>query len=102
MRSTSRLSCSSWGWSSWPSTSSFTSATTSPRRLWQPTPRRLSKAYPLLLIHRLTHLLSGYQRTSPLLTSPLLTSHLPSSHLPSSHLPSSHLPSSHLARSHPP
>ena len=92
MRSTSRLSCSSWGWSSWPSTSSFTSATTSPRRPWQPTPRRLSRAYPLLLIHRPTHLLSGYQRTSRLLTSRLLTSHLLSSHL----LTNRHLTSRHL------
>src|SRR5918998_6297325 len=100
MRSTSRLSCSSWGWSSWPSTSSFTSATISLRRPWQPPPRRPSRAYPLLLIHLPTHLLSSHLLSSHLLSSHLRTSHLLSSHLRTSHLRTSHLRTSHLRISH--
>jgi hypothetical protein len=76
-RSTNRSSsCSSWGWSSWPSTSFCTSATTCPRLVIQ----FLSR----LLCRLPTHLLSSCLPTHLLnpLPARLLSSHLLSSCLP--------------------
>ena len=68
-RSTSGASCSSRGWLPWPSTSSCTSATGCPGR------RRLSSAYPLLVVSRFLRLLVSHFLRH--LLSPLPT-HLPS------------------------